>query len=162
MGYERGDIGIVPRPHSRLPTRRDGMRRLMVAQKKQARMLIDELTKKPTDPTTTSLVRVSLSHSLCQSTLRRFVCQATYCLLSPFFLPCLLSSLLSFFPSFLPSFLTSFLPSFLSYLPPFSPLPPSLPFPSPSFPSLRFPPSSPSLPLVPSFLPSFPSFFFSS
>ena len=63
MGYEPGDLGIVPRPYSRLPTRRDGMRRLMAAQEKQAHMLIEELTKKPTDPTTTSLVRVSL-HSL--------------------------------------------------------------------------------------------------
>ena len=59
MGYEPGDLGIVPRPHSRLPTRRDGMRRLIVAQRKQAHALIDELSKKPTDPTTTSTVRVS-------------------------------------------------------------------------------------------------------
>ena len=58
MGYEPGDLGIVPRLHSILPTRRDGMRRLIAAQRKQARMLINELSRKPTDSTTTSLVRV--------------------------------------------------------------------------------------------------------
>ena len=59
VGYEPGDLGIVPRPHSRLPTQRDGMKLLLAAQENQAHALIGELTRKPTDPTTTTLVRVS-------------------------------------------------------------------------------------------------------
>jgi len=59
VGYDRGDLGIVPRPSTRLPTRRDGMRRLMAAQHRQAHILIEELAKKPTDRTTSTLVRVS-------------------------------------------------------------------------------------------------------
>ena len=61
VGYGPGDLGIVPRPSSRLPTRRDGMRRLQTAQRRQAQLLIGELATKPTDPTTTSLTRVSIT-----------------------------------------------------------------------------------------------------
>jgi len=61
VGYEPGDLGIVPHTHSMLPTRRDGMRLLQAAQEKQAHMLINELSRKPTDPTTTTRVRVRRS-----------------------------------------------------------------------------------------------------